>query len=303
MNVAAIDIGTNSVRLLLVEKDGKRIIARKKQVEMTRIGKDVDKTGVLRQDRMDDTLAVLIDYKAQLTAYGIKQCSVFATSAVRDAANREVFLKRVKEETGFEVTVLTGVEEAAYGFRGVGMGADVKSDNLLVIDIGGGSTEVVYGTASGDIMLAHSFDIGAVRMTDRYKLGHGIDYSEVLMMKNDIIEQFKGSMLDSIDSSSISVICIGGTATTLGAIDLKMTEYNANRIQNYEIEYDKIKNIATDLATMTRQEKLALRGLADKRVDIIVAGAVILETIISYLAQDKIVLSDYDNLEGSLFIS
>lgn len=304
--VAAIDIGTNSVRLLVCDLIEGVLVDKHKQLAMTRIGKDVDATGMLNEDRMEETIQALSGFKSQLQTLGIETCPVFATSAVRDAANRHDFVTRVKSETSFEIDVITGDQEAQLGFLGVVKGAGLNRLGLtqapmLVIDIGGGSTELIVGYPDGVIIKAMSLDIGAVRLTDRHGLGHGLAIEDFDVVRTDVhqaLAQFK----DAVGTLSFSgAFGIGGTATTLGAIDLSLAPYDANAVNHHRLSTQKVREIAATLCGMSYQDKLALKGLMPKRADIIAAGAVILAQILTELELETLLISDDDNLEGALY--
>lgn len=300
MKKAAIDIGTNSCRLLVSDWQGEVLLYKTKTLHMTRIGKDVDQTGLLREDRMEETIEALMDFAQVLKGMGIEKCPVFATSAVRDAKNRDDFLARVKNRTPFEIQVLTGDQEAELGFLGVIKGAQVSTDQVLVIDIGGGSTELIFGSQSGKINQAISLDMGAVRMTDRFQLTHPTPLNAL----EPIIQTLKDMLKTSFDfnpSGEIQVIGIGGTITTLGAMDLAMSTYDASQIQGMVLTHTVINEWVQKLAQMTLEEKLALPGLMPKRADVILAGAVILRTLCEVYQMDSVIVSDYDNLEGALY--
>lgn len=303
MRVAAIDIGTNSVRLLIATLEGKTLVNKEKALSMTRIGKDVDATMMLREDRMQATIEALIAYKEKVDALGIKGCPVFATSAVRDAKNREDFIARVKAATGFDVNVIPGDLEAELGFLGVvsGSGALAMQGNSLIIDIGGGSTELIIGTEKGQIVSAHSLNIGAVRLTDRHMLKHQSSWSEFRGLIEDV-ETALEPILPMLTREPIAVAFgIGGTATTLGAMSLQLQQYNSQAVHLAEVTKDQVYRMACDLIEATLDQKLEMKGLMAKRADIIAAGAVILYTILRRLELNCYVVSDDDNLEGALY--
>ncbi len=304
--VAAIDIGTNSVRLMICDLVDGVLVNKQKQLAMTRIGKDVDATGMLNEERMQETIQALGAFKAQLQTLGIENCPVFATSAVRDAANRYDFVTRVKSETGFDIEVITGDQEAQLGFSGVVRGAGLSQLGLsqapmLVIDIGGGSTELIVGYPDGRVIQAMSLNIGAVRLTDRHHLGHGLlseDFDGVRADVHLALTQFKNAVGTLVFSGAFG---IGGTATTLGAIDLSLAPYDANAVNHHRLSAAKIRGIAATLCGMSYNQKLELKGLMPKRADIIAAGAVILDQILTELEIETLVISDDDNLEGALY--
>jgi exopolyphosphatase/guanosine-5'-triphosphate,3'-diphosphate pyrophosphatase len=298
---AAIDIGTNSVRLLICDVVDGVITHKTKMLEMTRIGKDVDATKALNSERMSHTVDALKKFKSVIVEKGLDTCPVFATSAVRDASNREEFCQWVKRETDFDISIISGVEEAHLGFLGVVKGAKSSASIFLVIDIGGGSTELIIGRKNGQVLYAHSLDIGAVRMTDRYQLKHSMASLDFDPVRNDVKVGIQEIMNELSSYPIESCIGIGGTITTLGAIDLNMDVYDAQRLQNHKLSKSTIDLISQKLIKSSMEEKLAIHGLMPKRADIIASGAVILDEILSCLAITEVAVSDFDNLEGSVY--
>ncbi len=299
---AAIDIGSNSVRLLICQKTKDGLARRMKYSEMTRIGKGVDQTGMLDEMRVDATISALKHYAEKLDEYAITHCPVFATSAVRDARNQQQFIARVKAETPFTVSVLSGDEEAYYGFLGVVKGYAQQAKNIVVIDVGGGSTELIFGSADGNINYAHSFDIGAVRMTDRFNLTHAMPISASLPIEKCLYEMFDNEKIASYVNADTACIAIGGTATNLAAIDLGLTNYDGSVVQKHQMSRARLKVLTKELMTATRAEKLKITGLQTGRVDIISAGAIIISSVLRYLGKEHLAFSDYDNLEGAIFL-
>lgn len=303
MRVAAIDIGTNSVRLLTARYEGNTLVDKQKRLTMTRIGKDVDDTGLLREDRIQDTLDALVQYKEILDALGVKQCPVFATSAVRDAANRQDFVDRVLNLTGFEVQVIDGETEAQYGFLGVirGAGAQLGGGRSLIIDIGGGSTELIVGTVSGQLLHSHSLNVGAVRMTDRHNLTHSSSWEAFEPVRSDVRSAL-APLLATLNQEPIAkAFGIGGTATTIGAMSLKLAEYSAEAVHLQWVSREEVRGLAESLVCASLEEKLQMKGLMPKRADIIAAGAVVLDTVLELFGLEGYLVSDDDNLEGALF--
>ncbi len=298
--LAAIDIGSNSVRLLTCRRAKNGLIERSKQVNATRLAKGVDQTGLLSEANIVQTIAVLKDYARQLTELNITDCPVFATSAVRDAANSNDFLRRVKAETGFAITILSGQQEAAYGFLGVVKGNSRQAAKILVIDVGGGSTELIFGDQNGVIEYAHSFDIGAVRMTDRFQLEHGMSLNRYQAVADEVFKQFNLKNLAAYRGASLTCIAIGGTATSLAAIDLQLSVYDGEVVQTHQMTRQRLMSLTKRLVNSSRADKLSMIGLAEARVDIISAGAVVINSIMHYFDQPILYFSDYDNLEGAL---
>jgi len=301
MYSAAIDIGTNSVRLLLCKLESGKIVWKEKHLAMTRIGKDVDATKHLKQERMDDTIRALVDFKAIMGEYSVLDCPVFATSAVRDAANREAFIQAVYSATGFNVTILTGDQEAKLGFLGVSKSSkeEFEVGKVVVIDIGGGSTELILGDGHRVVAMT-SLDIGAVRMTDRYQLGHELLPSQFECVRLEVRHALEQSGQFTTQESLELAFGIGGTATTLAAIDLQMNVYNAELIQGYSLSSQRVQELANHLCQMSLKDKQNLPGLAPKRADIIASGAIIMHEIMVQLGIHTLRISDNDNLEGAV---
>ncbi len=298
---AVIDMGTNSIRLLLAEIDASgRIVESKSALEMTRLGKGVDKTRNLSQESMDATVEALKQYKAMAEAFLVEKIHIIATSAVRDANNRDMFLRRVKEDVGLEIDVISGDEEARLGFLGVLGGTENTEGDLLVIDIGGGSTEFIVGNSDG-IHYSVSKDVGAVRMTDKHLSKRYVASSERLMLVDDITSILETTMADLENQTVNHVIGIGGTITTLAAMVHKVAVYDPEKIHNTVITLEEIKYWVGKLEVMTLEERKEIVGLQPKRADIIYAGGMILLNSMEQLGLKSIKISDYDNLEGCLF--
>lgn len=286
MNRFVIDIGTNSVRMMKARIDGGRINVIYKTLRTVRTGEGIHSTGRLSEAAMHRTLDALREY-VEMTEGAPIDC--FATSAVRDAANREDFIRLVKAETGLHVQVLSGEEEARVGF----MGAIGKRGTGAVIDIGGGSSEVICGR-EGLINYKHSFDIGCVRGKDHFTG----DFT------SDDVKAWAGKVLNDYgvpDLSGQQVYGIGGTATSLAAIALKMEIYDRTKVQGYILGRQDIAELERLLYAMTLEERKALPGLEEKRADIILFGVSILGAIMDAGRANQITVSDMDNLEGFLF--
>ena len=301
--VACIDIGTNSVRMIVLDPNMPCIEA-EKHMETTRIGHGVDGSKILSDEGMDRTVNALEKFKNMATSSGAEKIIAIATSAVRDASNRDVFLKRV-HDLGIDVEMISGQEEARLGFLGVTKGLSdsslVKSeDNVLVIDIGGGSTELIVGNQSG-IMYSHSLDIGAVRMHDKFVTEEPVPLLEQQDMA-DYIRKIVKPELDKISEFDLKMIIgIGGTITTAGSMALEMEDYNRKRIHNYYVPLDTVYQLNRKLLSQTVLERQKHKGLQPKRADIIPCGFMILQLILLALEKDGITISEYDNLEGLFY--
>lgn len=301
MKKAVVDIGTNSVRLLLAELMDGQIVKRSKQLIMTRLGKGMKVSGALGHESIEATLDALALYKEEWTAQGYDLVQVIATSAVRDASNRDELLVPAREKLGITIDVISGLEEAHLGYLGSFRGLSTPSEVVqLIVDIGGGSTEIIQG--SGEAVLnAISLDMGAVRMTESFAdptVVHGLLIED---MQRSIQKMLQAFDLRLIGTGAIRVVGIGGTITTLGAVDLKLAVYNADVVHNHELTLETINRLRREMETMTLEERRNIIGLDPKRADIILAGTIILEEVLRYFSVKGIIVSDYDNLEGALY--
>jgi len=297
---AVIDIGTNSIRMLLAEvKDGE-IKNSTKVLEMTRIGKGVNKTKRLSDDAMDRSIDALRKFKDLAIDYGASEIKAIATSAVRDALNKDEFITRVKEELGMEIDVISGEKEAELGFAGVIYGNMSKSQDILVIDIGGGSTEFIIGVGN-EIKYRTSIDVGAVRMTDKHISTDPISDDEFNNLAQDIEKILRDVIVKIKEYNIEEVFGIGGTVTTLAAIDQNLDIYDRNKVHNYKLKTYEIEDMIDRFKSLNNDARKKIRGLQPKRADIILAGSIILYEILKALGVEQIIISDYDNLEGYIF--
>lgn len=295
MKIASMDIGTNSIRLMNGIMENGKIRVVDKFVIITRIGEGVNETGLLSDEGMNRSVDALFEHKKNADAFGAEEIYVMATSAVRDAANREVFLRRVKDEVGLEIEVISGDLEAEIGFQGVLLGSEEK--DLLVIDIGGGSTELILGDQSG-IKYAKSSDVGVVRMTGKHIESDPIKEDEYMEMVSDV-EEILADALSSLKNASYKkFIGIGGTASTFITMKKEMAVFNRDIVHNSSITLEEISTMVAKLKGMTLEEKKKIVGLEEKRADVILAGGVILETAMRVLSIPKMVVSVSDNLDG-----
>ena len=297
MKLAAIDIGTNSMRLLICDYINGQIINRKKFVNTTRIGKGVDENGFIREEVLKINLDALKEYYEISKKEGCKEIYCIGTCALRDSKNGDDFVKRAKLECNVNVEIISGNEESSLGFLGVLKGADADNNDILVIDIGGGSTEFVFGNIN-EIKFAKSENIGALRMTEKFLTTDIVDNYEFDMMSK-FIEDDINYTIEYLKQNKISkIVGIGGTITSLSAMNQELEVYSMEKIHNSVVSIDDIKKILQNLKNMTLNDKKTLKGLQSKRADIITAGVEILHIIMKKLEQYEITVSEYDNLEG-----
>lgn len=297
--IAVIDMGTNSVRLMLAEIENKRIIWSKKKLAMTRLGKGVNETKMLSAKSIEDTINAIRSFVKEAESFGADKIEVIATSAVRDSKNRDELLGKIKEEHNINVKVISGEEEAELGFLGVLSGLE-EEGLILVIDIGGGSTEFVVGDSNG-ILYSKSEDVGAVRMTGKHISINPVVNEEKEFLIQDIDKTISKTIENVLKYPIKKVIGIGGTITTVAAIKLSMDEYNPIEVQNTEINKDEMIKILENIEKMSIEERENITGLEPKRADIIYAGILIMERIIKKINFDNFFVSDFDNLEGAAY--
>lgn len=303
--IACVDIGTNSVRMIILEENCRDCIEAEKHMETTRIGRGVDQSKLLSEAGMSDTLNALKTFSDIAKEAEVEGIYAIATSAVRDAGNREVFLEAVRKETGMSVEMISGEEEARLGFLGVSKGVAqsglVKEDDyILVVDIGGGSTELIVGK-SGNIEYAVSLDIGAVRLHDKFVISDPMELNEQQDMSDFIRIHIKEALHEIQQFNIKAVIGIGGTITTAGSMALEMENYDRKKIHNYYVPLDIIHNKNRKLLSQTLEERKLMKGLQPKRADIIPCGFMILQQLLLGLEKIGISISEYDNLEGLYF--
>lgn len=295
MKLGAIDIGTNSMRLLVADVQDKKLVSREKYINTTRIGQGVDENGYITDEAMERNITALYEFSQMCKEKGCEKVRCMGTSALRDAVNRDVFIEKAREKSGIKVEVIAGEKEAELGFRGVLMGASAEG-NLLILDIGGGSTEFIFGNNDG-IIKSVSIDIGALRLTEKFR-GFEKDaelYSEMI----NFIKEKTNDIIEYLRECEISTVCgIGGTITSMSAINQKLEVYSMEKVHQSVITAEDADDISEMLRHSTEEDRKSMKGLQPKRADIITAGAVILDTIIKSLDIDRVVVSEYDNLEG-----
>lgn len=293
-----IDIGTNSCRLFIAElentSEGKKIKRELvKDVEIVKLGEGVNKTHNLNPNAIKRTLDCLKKYKEKASSYGIENIRAFATSAVRDAENREIFLQEVSK-LGIKIECISGKTEATLNFLGNSL---VFKDRILVVDIGGGSTEFTLGKDKS-IDFIQSINIGAVRATEKFFSDN--DYSEEKLEKCKVWIRKNLEILKTIKDREFKLIGVAGTATTQISVRDKMEIYDSSKIHMATLTLDELKENLSLFLSKNFEERKNIVGLEEKRADVIIAGTLILLTILEELNQDKIIISESDNLSGAI---
>ncbi|ACV80712.1 Ppx/GppA phosphatase family protein [Nakamurella multipartita] len=310
MRVAGIDCGTNSIRLLVAdvvrEPDGRpRLTDVHREMRVVRLGEGVDATGRLSSHALDRTWRALADYAAVITASGVVRTRMVATSATRDAGNRADFVEMVRSTLGQDPEVITGDEEAELTFAGAVGDLDPASGPFLVVDIGGGSTELVIGErvgASNRLAGGVSLDIGCVRITERILRGDPPSSTE----RDQARRWARQILADGLDRLPVHrvrrLIPVSGTATTVAAAALRLPTYDPARIHLAELPIDRVHTVADTLLGATRAHRAALGYMHPGRVDVIGGGALILSVMIELVAArtpiHQVTVSEHDILDG-----
>ncbi len=293
--VAVADLGTNSTRLLIADVDGETVHEVERRLEITRLGEGVDASGSLAPAAMDRVLACLDRYAGHAGARHADRRVAVATSAVRDAGNRDELLDRV-ERLGFTPRVLTGSEEAAATFAGIASDMAATGD-VAVIDVGGGSTEVVLAR-DGTVVWSHSYAAGCVRMTERH-LGGGVVSREALARCRADLETIFVGLASAADGRSWRGVAVAGTATTAAAIDLGCDGYDAEQIHGHRVSRETIASQLAMLSPLDLEARRRVPGLAPDRAPVICAGFTVLEAVLERLALEEFVVSERDILHGT----
>jgi exopolyphosphatase/guanosine-5'-triphosphate,3'-diphosphate pyrophosphatase len=290
--VAAVDLGTNSTRLLVADVDGEeRLDEVLRLLTITRLGEGVDERRRLLPVPIARVRNTLADYRRELEAHGATKTLAIGTSAIRDAENGEAFLGEIEWSYGFATQLLDGNEEAALMLRGVAAGRDGSLEDTLLVDIGGGSTELVL-SANGGPPAATSVDVGCVRITERF-LRSDPPTAEELAEASTYVR----SLLPPYDARA--AIGVAGTVTTLATLDLGDEEYDPQRTHGHRIPRASVERELERLARMTTAERERVPGLEPGRAPVIVAGLVVLREILDAYDLDEIEASERDILHGA----
>ena len=293
--VAAVDCGTNSLRLLVADltDSGKHDLHR--EMRIVRLGQGVDKTGVLAPEALERTRVALVDYAEIARKLGVERTRLVATSATRDASNRDEFTAMVQSTLGVLPEVVSGDEEAALSFLGATGGLDTASP-YLVIDIGGGSTELVVGT--DHVEAAKSVNIGCVRLTERHLTDDPPTASQIAAARSDIEAALAVASEVVPVSSARTAVGLAGSVTTVAALALELPAYDAEKVHHSRLSASRVREVAELLLSSTHEQRAAMPVIHPGRVDVIGAGALVLQTVVERFGLDEVLVSETDILDG-----
>ncbi|WP_062516714.1 Ppx/GppA phosphatase family protein [Demequina gelatinilytica] len=311
MRVAAIDCGTNSIRLLIADVDlaSGTLTDVVRTMTVVRLGQGVDRTGEFAAEALDRTFAATDEYAAACREHGVEAIRFVATSATRDARNRDTFLAGIESRLGVVPEVISGAEEAALSFRGATGALDAAHDApFLVVDLGGGSTEVVLGVDRPEF--AHSMDVGCVRMTERHLAGDPPSEEQVTAAESDVHDAIDLAFAGVPVERTATLVGLAGTITTVTAHALGLPEYDRDAINGAIVDIDDAIRACDELLASSRAERSALGFMHPGRVDVIGAGALVWRTVMTRVrsavvaaggALPHVVTSEHDILDGIAF--
>lgn len=310
--IAVIDIGTNTIRLLIgCISDGGIIRVASDRV-VTRLGKDILKTDRLDPNSIEKSVSSIVKFKELCEKYNVQKIIAIGTSALREAENSEEFLADIKRDTGIDIEIISGEKEAeltlkgvlASGVRGQESG-EKEYQTYFIVDIGGGSTEWILDARvegkNSEVRMG-SIPIGAVKLFEIFIKHDPPAPEELIYMKNFVSQQFFMALNSTpiTRRSSLSLIATGGTATTIAAIDMNMDEYNGDKIHLHKISLPALKTVYKRLITLPHNERSKIKGLEPERADIIISGTLILLALMEALNIKEVIVSDYGLLEGAI---
>jgi exopolyphosphatase/guanosine-5'-triphosphate,3'-diphosphate pyrophosphatase len=296
--VAAFDCGTNSLRLLVADIDvaagtSSEIV---REMRVVRLGQGVDRTGRIAEASLQRVFGAVEDFMELVREHGVKEIRFCATSAARDAENADDFLAGIKERTGVDPEVLAGDEEARVSFAGATRSLPPLPEPLLVLDIGGGSTELILGNADGTVLAAQSLDIGSVRLNERHLADDPPSKEQIAAAVADIDAALDGCPVDPADAGA--VIGVAGTVTTMAVATLDLAAYDPVLIHHTVLRRDAVQGVVTQLLSMMVEQRRALPYMHPGRADVIGAGGLILDRILRRTTVSSMLVSEHDILDG-----
>ncbi|CAN5637922.1 Ppx/GppA phosphatase family protein [soil metagenome] len=293
MRVASIDIGTNTVLLLVAERDARlgrdTLVAVREEATITRLGEGVDVARTLLPEAIARTNDCLTRYAAIARELGVEKIAVVGTSAMRDAGGGDAVRSHVKSVLGVEARTISGEEEARLTFRGALSGMEDVDGDVVVFDIGGGSTELVSAKVSEDPKWSESFDIGSVRLTERHVKSDPPTEAELDAVRANVRTVLAGVPKLARRGPPIG---IAGTVTTLAAVSMGLAPYDGAKVHGFTMSRDRLEMVVRDLSVMPQSERKNVRGLEPKRADVIVAGGLIALGVLDVLGADAMRISD-----------
>jgi exopolyphosphatase/guanosine-5'-triphosphate,3'-diphosphate pyrophosphatase len=295
--IASVDLGTNSTRVLVGRSTGAGLEVLDRRNTITRLGQGVGASGSLAPEAVERTLDCLRGYREILDCHGVERVRVAATSASRDAANRDEFFGAVEALIGARPELLSGDEEGRLSFRGATAELEPASGPFLVVDIGGGSTEFIVGTDRVEGVM--SVDVGCVRLTEKF-LHHDPPQPEELSACISLTDAYLDDVVREIPAAAGARTLVGlaGTVTTVAAVEIGLEAYDRDRIHHFHLSHEAAEDVFRTLATESRADRVHNPGLEEARADVIVGGCCVLVALFRHLGFDEMIVSEADILDG-----
>jgi len=295
--VAAIDCGTNSTRLLVVDNNGRELI---RLMRITRLGQGVDRENRLAPEAIDRTVEVLREFRRSMDTFGVDRLRMVATSAVRDAENGAVFTEAARAAVGVVPEVLSGLEEGKLAYRGASADLRPFEGDTLVVDIGGGSTEITLGRAGS--VSSVSLQLGCVRLTERYLTSDPPTPDEVAATRIAIADALTGGEQRMPELLALAarrrLVGLAGTVSTLASLKLQIAEYDVDRLHHATISLPEVVELCATLASLSAAQRSGLVGMVPGRADVILGGALVLEVVAARYRCPEVIVSEKDILDG-----
>jgi exopolyphosphatase/guanosine-5'-triphosphate,3'-diphosphate pyrophosphatase len=294
---SVIDIGTNSTRLLVVEKKDHSFKELLRRTTITRLGEDLNRTGEIKIQAAERTSSVINDYRKLAESMGSESFAAFATQALREAKNASQILDLFEARTGIRPRILTGEEEAICSFLGAILDLIQDRKQRMVIDIGGGSTEIAVGVERPEFSV--STTLGSVRLMEIFGLERAADTEKISKVRSFILTTLK----DYLKNNELNIqetVFVGGTATTIAAIALGLRQYDRNKVHLSRLKSDVVEQIAIELALLDSTQRSKYSVIEKERLEVISAGALIMLSVLDYFGLSKVIVSEKDILDGYL---
>lgn len=306
MNLASIDVGTNSTRLLITTLNNGIFKTLAREMEITRLGKGIRDTGNISDENSSLTIETLKKYKLLIDKFKVKKYKAVGTSALRRASNSSVFIDKTFKETGIKLDIISGIEEANFSFNGavkslISSGKFEIPPKLLVADIGGGSSEFIFGDSDFNISGVKSVDIGCVRETEDFLRSDPPAKQEIMLLREAIKEKMEEEFSGFYKNEEFIILGLAGTVSSLAAMSINLKKYKMEKLNYLPLELEKIKMIFKNLCKLTLNERKKVAGLDPKRADVIIGGiAIVIETLY-FFKKDRIIVSENDILDGIIY--
>ncbi len=305
MNFASIDLGTNSTRLLIANFSGTTINPVLRDMHITRLGKNIASKGFIEFQSQEKTLEVLSGYMRQMRKYDVRFFKAVGTAALRAAKNQEAFLLKVAETTGLSIEIISAEQEAFYSFKGAVQDLKgshfYKGGRIVLIDLGGGSSEFISGYAQRHDRVFKSIGIGSVILTEMFLSSDPPSEMELTDLKRSVKKHLEKNLNIFHNFKDFTLVGVAGTVATLASIKNHLQKYDRDKIHHSVLNYEEIFDIYKRLISVDLSARKKIVGLEDKRADIIIAGAAMILEVMRFLKKEKIIVSESDILDGIIY--